>query len=356
MSTFLANAGAALLRHLPAETAHQLAVRALSLGLGPRQIEPDDPVLRIEAMGLRFPNPLGIAAGFDKDAKAPDALLRLGFGFVEAGTVTPLPQPGNPRPRMFRLREDAAVINRLGFNNEGLDAYCRRLEARFGRPGIVGGNIGANKDSADRIADYLTGLRRVAGLVNYVTVNVSSPNTPGLRDLQARAALEELTSKVAEARDTACAAAGWELPLVLKIAPDLAEEDVRDAVRTAIAHNFAGMIVSNTTIARPDTLKSANRTETGGLSGAPLMAPSMEILKMAAREAGGRLTLIGAGGVASGADAYAKIRAGASLVQLYTAFGYQGPALVPRIKDELAALLKRDGFQRIADAVGADLT
>ena len=346
---------AKLLRLLPPETAHVIAVRALAMGLGPMEPQIPDPVLRIHALGLDFPNPVGIAAGFDKDARAPDALLALGFGFAEAGTVTPRPQPGNPRPRMFRLTEDKGVINRLGFNNQGLDAFCARLAARQGQPGIVGANIGANKDSADRIADYVTGLSRVAPYASYVTANISSPNTPGLRDLQARDALRDLAARVSSARD---ALDGYEtriLPLVLKIAPDLAEDDIVDAVDAAIEAGFQGMIVSNTTIARPDTLQSRNRREAGGLSGAPLFEASTHALKIAATAARGRLVLIGAGGVASGQDAYTKIRSGASLVQLYTAFGFQGPTLIPKIKRDLAELLRRDGFQHVGDAVGADL-
>jgi len=352
----VATVGARLLRLMPAELAHTLAVRALAMGLGPSMTEPQDPVLAVNALGLDFPNPIGIAAGFDKDARAPDALLALGFGFAETGTVTPKPQPGNPKPRMFRLEEDRAVINRLGFNNQGLEAYCARLAHRAGNPGIVGANIGANKDSTDRIADYVTCLNKVAPLASYVTVNVSSPNTPGLRDLQARDALRDLTGRISAARDALEGFAGDTLPLVLKIAPDLADDDIQDAVETAIDAGFQGLIVSNTMIARPETLKSPNQHETGGLSGAPLMAPSTEKLRMAAYVNKGRLTLIGAGGVSSGADAYAKIRAGASLVQLYTAFGYEGPSLIPRIKTELADLLRRDGFSSLHDAIGADLT
>ncbi len=352
----LAALGARLLRYLPPEVAHVIAVRALAVGLGPTVESTLDPVLNTHAFGLDFPNPVGVAAGFDKDARAPDALLALGFGFAEAGTVTPEPQPGNPKPRMFRLEEDRAVINRLGFNNQGLDAYCARLAARQHKPGIVGANIGANKDSEDRIADYVTGLNHVAGLVSYVTVNVSSPNTPGLRDLQARDALRDLAGRVSDARDALAGFGAGPLPLILKIAPDLADEDIRDAVEVAVEMGFQGLIVSNTTIARPETLKSPNKDQTGGLSGAPLMGPSTDALRIAAYVNKDRLTLIGAGGVSSGETAYAKIRAGASLVQLYTAFGYEGPALIPRINRALADLLKRDGFATIADAVGADLS
>ncbi|MEQ8746714.1 quinone-dependent dihydroorotate dehydrogenase [Pyruvatibacter sp.] len=356
----LADLGARALRMLPAEMAHTLAVRALALGLGPRDTSAHDPVLASKVMGLEFTNPLGVAAGFDKDARAPDALIKLGFGFAEVGTVTPLAQPGNPKPRMFRLVDDKAVINRLGFNNQGLDAFCQRLDARrahvrVSTAGIVGANIGANKDSANRIADYVTGVERVGPLVSYVTVNISSPNTPGLRDLQAHDALQELTQRVAEARDGVVGRTGHKLPLVLKIAPDLAPEDIVDAVEIACKNSFDGMIVSNTTIARTTSLKSPHKDETGGLSGAPLLHPSTDALRLAAYANKGRLALIGAGGVASGADAYMKIRAGASLVQLYTAFGYEGPSLIPRIRHELADLLRRDGFATVSDAVGTDV-
>jgi dihydroorotate dehydrogenase len=299
--------------------------------------------------GRLFPNPLGLAAGFDKNAEVPGAMLKLGFGFVECGTVTPRPQPGNPRPRMFRLRQDRAVINRLGFNNQGMAAAAKRLSAR-GRHGIVGINIGANKDSPDRIADYREGFARLAPLADYVTVNISSPNTPGLRGLQNRDELEKLLALVTEER----ARANSTVPLLLKIAPDLDEHALDDIANTVLASGIEGMIVSNTTLARPANLKSANARESGGLSGVPLFAPSTAILKAVRRRVGNRLTLVGVGGVSSGADVYAKIRAGASLVQLYTAMAYEGPGLITRIKRELSALLARDGFARVADAVGAD--
>jgi dihydroorotate dehydrogenase len=292
---------------------------------------------------------LGLAAGFDKNAEVPDVMLRLGFGFAECGTVTPRPQSGNPRPRLFRLPEDRAVINRLGFNNRGMDAAAVRLAARK-RQGIVGINIGANKDSPDRIADYREGFARLSPLADYVTVNISSPNTPGLRGLQNREELEKLLALLREER----ARAGCTVPLLLKIAPDLDQHALDDIAATVLASGIEGMIVSNTTLARPASLKSANAKESGGLSGAPLFAPSTAILKAVRQRVGGRIALIGVGGVASGADAYAKIRAGASLVQLYTAMAYEGPALIARIKRELSALLARDGFARVADAVGAD--
>ncbi len=330
------------------ETAHRLTIRALALGCGPRAAGGDDPVLATELFGHKVPNPIGLAAGFDKNAEVPDEMLAAGFGLVEVGSVTPLPQAGNPRPRLFRLTEDAAVINRMGFNNEGLDRAAARLIRRRARPGLVGVNIGANKDAPDRVADYVTGFRRVASLAGYVVVNVSSPNTPGLRLLQQKDELARLLVALEAARREVAA-----VPLVLKIAPDLAPEDCADIAGLAIAHGLDGLIVSNTTLARPESLRSVHSRETGGLSGRPLMTPSTALLAEMRRLTAGRLTLIGAGGISSGADAYAKIRAGAAAVQLYSALVYQGPGLVGRIKAELAALLKADGWRSVAEAVGA---
>ncbi|MBN9530044.1 MAG: quinone-dependent dihydroorotate dehydrogenase [Alphaproteobacteria bacterium] len=330
------------------ETAHRLTIRALALGCGPRAAGGDDPVLATELFGHKVPNPIGLAAGFDKNAEVPDEMLAAGFGLVEVGSVTPLPQAGNPRPRLFRLAEDAAVINRMGFNNEGLDRAAARLIRRRARPGLVGVNIGANKDAPDRVADYVTGFRRVASLAGYVVVNVSSPNTPGLRLLQQKDELARLLAALEAARREIAA-----VPLVLKIAPDLAPEDCADIAGLAIAHGLDGLIVSNTTLARPESLRSVHSRETGGLSGRPLMTPSTALLAEMRRLTAGRLILIGAGGISSGADAYAKIRAGAAAVQLYSALVYQGPGLVGRIKAELAALLKADGWRSVAEAVGA---
>jgi dihydroorotate dehydrogenase len=341
-----------LARGLPPETAHALTVSALKLGLGPQGAAPVTPVLQTSVYGLEFPNPIGLAAGFDKNAEIPDAMLGMGFGFVETGTVTPLPQAGNPRPRIFRLNEDAAVINRLGFNNQGLEACKARLLARRGRPGLVGANIGANKDSADRIGDYLKGFNALAGLASYFTINVSSPNTPGLRGLQERDALQTLLRRLVAAR--AGAGRTGQSPLLLKIAPDLDGAGLRDVVEVALETGIDGMIVSNTTIQRPRELQSARRHEQGGLSGRPLFVLSTRRLQEVYRLSQGRLPLIGVGGVASGADAYAKIRNGASLVQLYTAMIYAGPGLVRRIAGELAALLARDGFGHVREAVGMD--
>jgi dihydroorotate dehydrogenase len=344
--TFLHTLATRALHGLDPEDAHGLAIRALEAGLGPRAGR-DDPILATELAGLALPNPVGLAPGFDKNAQVFGPMLRAGFGFVECGTVTPLPQTGNPRPRLFRLTEDQAVINRMGFNNEGLEAFAGRL-ARRG-PGVVGANIGANKDSADRIADYVTGLRRLWGLASYFTINISSPNTPGLRALQTRAALEELLGRLAEARDGLPAAG--RVPMFLKVAPDLEAGEVEAIVETVVANGLAGIIVSNTTITRP-ALQSRLREEAGGLSGAPLKALSTEKLREFAQAAAGRLVLVGAGGVASGADAYAKIRAGASAVQLYSAMVYEGPGLVARIKRELAGVLRAEGFTHLKDAVG----
>ncbi|MFI4966420.1 MAG: quinone-dependent dihydroorotate dehydrogenase [Caulobacterales bacterium] len=336
------------LRVLDPEDAHRLAIRALKLGLGPRD-ERDDPILATSLAGLPLPNAVGLAPGFDKDAEVYAPMLRAGFGFVECGTVTPRPQAGNPRPRLFRLTEDRAVINRMGFNNRGLEAFAGRLRRRRG-PGVVGANIGANKDSADRIGDYLIGLKGLWGLASYFTINVSSPNTPGLRALQTRAALEELLGRLAEARD-ALPPAG-RVPMFLKAAPDLDAGEIEAMVETCAAYGLAGIMVSNTTVSRP-ALTSPRRQEAGGLSGAPLMALSTRVLGEFAQAAAGRLALVGVGGIASGAEAYAKIRAGACAVQLYSALVFEGPGLVADIKRDLAARLRADGFASVAAATGA---
>ena len=333
----------AVLRGVDPERAHELAVGGLRAGFGPVQREPDSPRLAISLCGLDLSNPIGLAAGFDKGAQVPVAMLRAGFGFVECGTVTPLPQPGNPKPRLFRLSEDRAAINRFGFNSEGLEAFAARLEALpDARPGPVFANLGANKDAADRIGDYVSGLERLFGLADGFTINVSSPNTPGLRSLQTREALDELGERLATARAT-LRRNGMKRddpPIFLKVAPDLDDAEVQGIVDSAAAHGFDGLIVSNTTLARPADLKSRHAGESGGLSGRPLFKRSTELLRLFAQAAEGRgLALIGVGGVASGADALAKLRAGATAVQLYTALVYEGPMLVQRIKRELADLL-----------------
>lgn len=341
-------AATSILRLFPAETAHLATIR-LARTFAP--LLPEAPVsdsrLAVRALGRDFPNPIGLAAGFDKNAEVPDAMLKFGFGFVECGTVTPRPQSGNPRPRLFRLSEDRAVINRMGFNNQGMEAAAMRLAGRR-RDGIVGINIGANKDSADRIADYRSAFTRLAPLADYVTVNVSSPNTPGLRGLQNRDELTRLLAVMTETR----ARFAPSIPLLLKIAPDLDSHALDDIAAVATASGIEGLIISNTTIARPPTLMSPLARETGGLSGAPLFAPSTRMLSEMYQRIGRKLTLVGAGGVGSGTDAYAKIRAGASLVQLYSALTFEGPGLVARIKRELLRCLARDGFGRVDDAVG----
>ena len=335
------------------EDAHGWAIRGLKMGLGPRESGPDDPILAVKLAGLDLPNCVGLAAGFDKNAEVPDAMLAAGFGFVEAGTVTPLAQAGNPRPRLFRLTQDQAVINRMGFNNGGLDPFARRLKTRQGKGGVVGANIGANKDASDRIEDYATGLTRLWGLSDYFTANISSPNTPGLRALQTKAALEELLGRISETREAMKVASGADYPIFLKVAPDLEDGEVEAIVEAVVDAGLDAIIVSNTTIARPDSLKSGQAKESGGLSGAPLLEPSTQVLKRFHAAATGRVALIGAGGIADGAGAYAKIRAGARAVQLYSALVYGGPGLVSRIKRDLAARLRADGFAAVEDAIGA---
>jgi dihydroorotate dehydrogenase len=344
------DSGASLLRRLPPEAAHRatLALLGLAAPLMARAA-PDDLRLAVSALGLRFPNPIGLAAGFDKDARVPAAMLKLGFGFVECGTVTPRPQPGNPRPRLFRLDADDAVINRMGFNNRGAAHAAARLGART-RTGILGINIGANKDSDDRPADYRIGFAELAAFADYVAVNVSSPNTPGLRGLQRRSELARLLDLLVEERTRL----NLRTPLLLKIAPDVELSELDDIAQVTLESAIDGLIVGNSTLARPVSLKSARAGESGGLSGAPLFAPSTALLRETRMRVGSKRVLIGVGGVSSGATAYAKIRAGATLVQLYTALALQGPGLLARIKQELLALLQRDGVPSIADAVGAD--
>jgi dihydroorotate dehydrogenase len=344
----LATLAQPLLMRLDPELAHTLTIRALRFFHSFATIAPDDPRLQIETLGLRFPNPIGLAAGFDKNAQVTEAMLALGFGFVEAGTVTPHPQIGNAKPRVFRLSEDRAVINRLGFNNEGHNAVRRRLTSLQGKPGVRGINIGANKDASDRIADYVKGLTELGPLASYVTVNISSPNTPGLRGLQNKSELDQLLSALVEARKKLKPRP----PLLVKIAPDLDEHACADIATLALAHGIEGLVVSNTTIVRPASLKSIHADQAGGLSGAPLFVRSTEVLRTMHRLTQGKLVLVGVGGISSGADAYAKIKAGASLVQLYTALTFEGPALITRIKRELLELLERDGLKSIASAVG----
>jgi len=335
------------LRLMDPEQAHQATLLALKTGLGPCG-KKDSEALGIDLLGMHFPNPLGIAAGFDKNGEVPDAMLKLGFGFAEVGTTTPRPQSGNPKPRIFRLQQDRAVINRLGFNNEGHEAMEARLKRRAGKGGIVGVNLGANKDTEDKAADYVIGIKRFESLASYFTVNVSSPNTPGLRGLQSRAELEDLLARVLEARE-------GRTPVLLKIAPDLVYEEREDIAAVVLESGVDGLIVSNTTIARDGLVSGRHADETGGLSGAPLMEMATDVLADMRRLTKGTIPLIGVGGVSSGTDAYKKIRAGASLVQLYTALTFQGADLVTKIKRDLASNLKRDGYKRLEDAIGVDV-
>jgi dihydroorotate dehydrogenase len=340
-----------LLRRLDPETAHALALNALKLAPLP-QAAPDDPRLRVQAFGLAFPNPVGLAAGFDKNAEAVDPLFRLGFGFVEAGGVTPRPQPGNPRPRLFRLDADEAVINRFGFNSDGLEAVAGRLRARAGASGIVGINLGANKDTVDRAADFVTCIEALAPHVGFLTVNVSSPNTPGLRNLQQASALDDLLARVIDARERAAVGAKPR-PLLLKIAPDLTLNDLDDVVGIARRHRIDGMIVGNTTLGRV-SLGDPAAKEQGGLSGRPLFALSTRVLAETYVRAEGAFPLIGAGGVDSGAAAFAKIKAGASLIQLYSGLVFRGVGLVAAIKKDLLDFMRIGRLDALAAAVGRD--
>ncbi|WP_332812584.1 quinone-dependent dihydroorotate dehydrogenase [Sphingomonas sp.] len=342
-----------LLFALDAERAHGITIAALKRRPAPAaQATPPAGPLAVQVAGLGFPNPIGLAAGFDKNAEVFGAMLGLGFGFVEVGTLTPLPQAGNPRPRLFRLAEDRAVINRLGFNNRGQEDARPRLSARRGRnagpsAGIVGVNIGANKDSTDRIADYAAGVRRMADVADYLTINISSPNTPGLRALQDEAALNDLLAAVVAARAESTSAP----PLFLKVAPDLEPADIDAIAKAVLDHRLDALIVSNTTISRPP-LESPNKGQAGGLSGAPLKGLALQRLRDFRTATGAGLPLVAAGGVESGPDAYDRIRAGASLVQLYTALIYHGPGLVRTILAELEQYLAADGFTSVAEAVG----
>jgi dihydroorotate dehydrogenase len=342
-----------LLRWFDPEDAHRMAIQGLRL-LPPVKPRPDDAKLAVRAFGLNFPNPIGMAAGFDKSAEAPDALLRLGFGFVEIGTVTPKPQGGNPRPRLFRLERDQAVINRMGFNNDGAEAVLRRLAARAHQGGIVGVNVGANKDSPDRIADYVKLIETFAPVASYFTVNVSSPNTPGLRNLQQSAALDELLAKVIDARERVRRNAG-DSPVLLKIAPDLSLGELDDVVQIARSRGVDGMIVANTTLARPATLREQARAkEQGGLSGRPLFRLSTRMVAETYVRTEGAFPLIGVGGIDSGGAALTKIRAGASLIQIYSSLVYKGLGLVEDIKNDLASTLLRTGRDSLSEIVGAD--
>jgi dihydroorotate dehydrogenase len=327
---------------LGAEAAHRATIAALKLA--PKGRPPEfAPSLRTNVAGIDFSSPVGLAAGFDKDGEVPEQMLGLGFGFVEIGTITPKPQPGNPKPRLFRLIEDQAVINRMGFNNGGQQAAFDRLN--HANRGVVGVNVGANKDSVDRIADYAVGVRRMSAVASYITINISSPNTPGLRGLQDEGALNELLAAVEEVRT--------EKPIFLKVAPDLAEGDPERIVRAALDHHLDGIIVANTTVTRPP-LKSRHAKEQGGLSGAPLKSLALDALRKFRSATGGEIPLIGVGGISNANDAWERIRAGASLIQLYSAMVYEGPGIARRIADGLAQMLERDGYSSISEVVGSD--
>ncbi len=344
-----------LIRLVDPEIGHRLAIGALARGLVPCPAPVEDDVLKTSVWGLEFANPIGLAAGFDKNAEVIDAMLGQGFGFVEVGTVTPRPQPGNPRPRLFRLTVDGAVVNRMGFNNDGQEAVAGRLTARRGgrpAPGVVGVNLGKNRNTEAAAGDFVSGIGALAGLADYLVINVSSPNTPGLRTMQGREALAGLIAAAQKALDATDAAP--RPPLLVKIAPDLDDADKRDIADVVLETGIDGIVATNTTVDRPPGLVDRRRREDGGLSGRPLMAPSTALLADMYRLTGGRVPLIGVGGVETGADAYAKIRAGASLVQLYTALVFHGPGVVNRIKSQLADLLRADGFSAVGEAVGAD--
>ncbi|MFT9418348.1 quinone-dependent dihydroorotate dehydrogenase [Acetobacter sp.] len=354
----LASLSLPLVRKLDPEKAHELAIDALTLGISvPFKRPEDDPALATRALGMRFSNPIGIAAGFDKNARVLRPLARLGFGFVEAGTVTPRPQPGNPKPRLFRLEEDRAVINRMGFNNQGIDRFAVRL-ARLTRPlpsgraggaGVpVGANIGINKTGADPERDYPALVARVKPYVNYIVLNVSSPNTPGLRGLQDAARLKGILDAIAARHPE-------RPPLLVKLAPDLEDDAIAPIVEAAIQGGVQGLIINNTTLARPDSLRSAHKGESGGLSGRPLAARSAQMLRLVAKIAAGRLALVSCGGIESGQDILDRIRLGADLVQVYTAFAYEGPALIARLKREMLQIMRAQGIEALDDVRGVDL-
>ncbi len=333
---------------MDSETAHGLAVKALKTGLVPGCAAKADPKLTVNVAGISFPNPVGMAAGFDKNAEIPDALLSLGFGFAEVGTLTPKPQAGNPKPRLFRLPADRAVINRMGFNNDGHAAALARLAARKGKPGIVGVNIGANKDSEDRVGDYVQGIHRFYEVATYFTVNISSPNTPGLRDLQARDSLKTLLDAVLAARAEEVAKSGRRLPIFLKIAPDLTPEGLDDIAAEVAEHDLDGLIISNTTLSREGLVEKELAAQAGGMSGKPLFERSTAVLAAMRKRVGPALPIIGAGGVGNAADVVEKIKAGADLVQIYSMMIYEGPGIAAAIVKDLPGLLAREGVTTIS--------
>ena len=343
-----------LLHKLDPEQAHRLAIKGLGCGLAPRQRRDRWPCLKTSIAGLDLPNPLGLAAGFDKNAEALPGLQKLGFGWLEVGTITPRPQTGNPKPRIFRLTSDQALINRLGFNNHGLEAARKRLAQRQPDDGVIGGNIGANRDAEDPVRDYAACLEGLYALVDYFTINVSSPNTPGLRDLQGRERLTRLLGTLIERREQLASSSGAKKPLFLKIAPDLTVEDETDIAEVALEHGIDALIMTNTTIARPERLSDPAKAEVGGLSGRPLFEPSTAQIGRFHTLVDGKIPLIGVGGIENGRGAYAKIRAGATALQIYTGFIYGGPRLIPKLLNELDQCLRRDGIASLADAIGVD--
>lgn len=350
----LADRATGVLRLLEPERAHRLALTATRLMRARPPAASRDTRLNVEKLGLRFPNPIGLAAGLDKNGEAPDAMLGLGFGFVEIGTLTPLPQEGNPKPRLFRLTADRALINRLGFNNDGHEAALDRIDRRSNRAGILGVNIGANRDSEDRVFDYVAGVRLFAPEASYLAINVSSPNTPGLRELQVGEALDELLLAIGDARKAAEEECGRATPLLLKIAPDLDDQTLGALIATVERRGVDGLIISNTTITRPDLKSKQHAEEIGGLSGPPLLELSTAMLSRARQLAGPELVLVGVGGVDGAAGAWSKIAAGADLVQLYTGLVYEGPSLPRRIVADLLRRLEERNIKRIADVRGIE--
>ncbi|USG60771.1 quinone-dependent dihydroorotate dehydrogenase [Sneathiella marina] len=338
---------------LDAEDAHNLSIKALKSGLLPAVKSEPDPILQSNVFGLDFPTPIGLSAGYDKNAEVLDPLAQLGFGFIEAGSVTPFAQAGNPKPRIFRMRADNAIVNRLGFNNQGLDVAAANFSSRKS-PGIVGANLGANKDSTDRMHDYVLGMQKLAPLADYVTVNISSPNTPGLRSLHGKEELEELLGRLHETRNDLVSGGLRSFPILLKIAPDLTDDDKADIAAAALEYSLDGLIISNTTISRPHSLQSKHAVEAGGLSGTPLKSISLSVLKDMYRATSGKIPLIGVGGIETAEDALMRIKAGASLLQLYTAMVYRGPYVAHDIGKGVAKLLRKQGYSSITESVGVD--
>ena len=341
-----------ILKFLPPELAHSFSIQALKY-LNLKYDNINDPILSQHILGLDFPNPIGLAAGFDKNAEVISSMFSLGFGFIEVGTITPLPQNGNPKPRVFRLEEDKGIINSLGFNNKGILKAKKNLikfKSSSNKNRIVGVNLGINKNSTDSINDYLFGIESFCNLANYITINISSPNTVGLRDLQLRGKIENLIKQVVLKREKIESLT--KIPIFIKISPDLNDDQLRDIALISLANNIDGLIITNTTINRPNNLLSKNKNFKGGLSGKPLFQASNKILKKMYNLTNGQIILIGVGGISSGSDCYEKIKSGASLIQLYSALTFSGPSLISKIKKELVDLIKTDGYKNISDLIG----